>query len=61
MSSYSAIGVVIWLSFWGTLVFILGQASLKIMGPKYILMITVVWIIFIISAYFIEKRNENRK
>ena len=55
---YSTIGVVVWLSFWGTLVFFLGQASLKIMGPKYILMITAVWIIFIIIAYFVEKRNE---
>ena len=57
---YSTIGVIFWLSFWGTLVFILGQAALQIMGPKYILIIFMIWVAFIIAAYFIEKRNERR-
>ena len=55
---YSTIGVIIWLSFWGTLIFILGQAALQIMGPRGILIIFTVWVIAIIAAYFIEKRNE---
>ncbi len=55
---YSTIGVIIWLSFWGTLVFILGQAALQLMGVKYILIMFVIWVIAIIIAHFIEKKNE---
>lgn len=55
---YSTIGVLIWLTFWGTLVFMLGQAALQLMGVKYILVMFVIWVIAIIIAHFIEKKNE---
>lgn len=57
-SLYSAIGIIIWNIFWGTLVYILGESALKIAGLKYVLIIFGVWITIIVAKkYFIDRKN----
>lgn len=55
-SFYSAIGVVIWNIFWGTLVFSLGNAALELIGIKYIVIIFLAWIgILLLKKYVFDK------
>jgi membrane protein DedA with SNARE-associated domain len=42
-SLYSAGGIILWNTFWGTLVYTLGESALKIMGVKYVIAIFLVW------------------
>jgi len=54
-SMYSAIGVIIWNVFWGTLVFLLGDAALNLIGLKYIILIFCIWIgIILIKKYVFD-------
>jgi membrane protein DedA with SNARE-associated domain len=59
-SLYSAIGIILWNIFWGTLVFILGESALKIAGLKWILIIFAVWISLIIFRKYILNRKTVR-
>lgn len=53
----SAIGIILWNTFWGTLVYTLGESALKIVGLKYILIIFLVWIsIIVIKKYFFDRK-----
>ena len=52
-SAYSAIGVVGWSIFWGTLVFSLGEAALNIIGIKYVLFIFGAWVAIIILKKYV--------
>lgn len=53
---YSAVGIVIWNIFWGTLVYLLGEAALNIVGFKYILIIFGIWVaIILIKKYVVER------
>lgn len=57
-SMYSAIGIILWNIFWGTLVYVLGESALKIAGLKYVLIIFSIWILIIIlKKYFMSKRD----
>lgn len=57
-SVYSLIGIVIWNVFWGTLVFLLGDSALKIVGLKWVLIIFGVWVtVLLIKKYWFSKTN----
>lgn len=57
----SLLGILVWNTFWGTLVFFLGQAALNlVVGLKYVLIIFVIWISIIITKYFLfDKKNDD--
>ena len=53
---YSAIGVTLWSIFWGTLIFLLGDAALNIIGFKYVIIIFGIWIgIILIKKFVFDK------
>ncbi|MBP7708048.1 VTT domain-containing protein [Candidatus Pacearchaeota archaeon] len=54
---YSLIGILIWETFWGVLVFSLGSFALELMGPKYVLIIGIVWIGAIFANEFLRKKK----
>ena len=57
-SAYSLTGVVLWNIFWGTLVFLLGESAMNIVGMKWILIIFAAWVaVLLIKKYWFEKRN----
>jgi len=59
---YSMFGILIWSTFWGVLIFNIGEAALKLTGVKYITLIFLIWITIIIIGYFIrEKRKVLKK
>jgi len=58
---YSLIGILIWNTFWGILVFQLGEEALKLTGLKYITIIILIWIAVIIVAEIIRKRKRRLK
>lgn len=54
---YSAIGIVLWNIFWGTLVYVLGESALKIVGLKWVLIIFGIWIgIILFKKYVLDKK-----
>lgn len=55
---YSLIGIIFWNSFWGILIFKLGENALKLTGLKYIAIIFVIWIGIIIISEFIRRKKE---
>jgi membrane protein DedA with SNARE-associated domain len=57
---YSTIGILFWNTFWGALVFILGDAALKVMGPKYVLTIFAIWAGVILARYWFKQRQLNK-
>ncbi len=55
---FSAIGIIFWNSIWGTLVFILGESALKIIGLKYIIGIFLIWAaVILIRHYLLSRKN----
>ncbi len=56
-SLYSALGILVWETFWGTLVYSLGDKALQVIGLKYVLTIFAGWI----SILFIKKYLGKRK
>lgn len=57
---YSVLGILVWNTFWGILVFNLGKTALAFTGIKYILIIFVIWVSIILIAYFIRKRKNTK-
>ncbi|MBI2632472.1 VTT domain-containing protein [Candidatus Pacearchaeota archaeon] len=55
---YSLIGIVVWNTFWGFLVFKLGEEALKLTGLKYIAIIFFIWIIIILIVNFIKEKSK---
>ncbi len=53
----SAGGILIWNTFWGTLVFSLGADALKIIGLKYVLIIFCVWVAFLLVRHHLANRH----
>ena len=58
---YSAIGILIWETFWGLLVFCLGTKALALMGIKYVVVIFLIWVILIILSQVIKNRSKNKR
>ena len=58
---YSAIGILIWETLWGLIVFSLGTRALALMGIKYILVIFLIWVILILLSEFIRNRGKKEK
>jgi membrane protein DedA with SNARE-associated domain len=56
-SLYSAVGIVLWNVFWGTLVYILGESALKIVGLKYIVIIILIWVSVIVIKKYLYSRT----
>ena len=55
---FSAIGIIIWNIFWGTLVFSLGEAALHLIGFTYIIIIFFIWIgIILLKHYLYDKKR----
>lgn len=53
---YSLVGIVIWNAFWGTLVFLLGDSALQIVGLKWVLIIFGVWVaVLLVKKYWFQK------
>lgn len=58
-SLYSFAGIITWNTFWGILVYTLGESALKIIGLKYVLVIFGVWIfIILIKKYLSSVKNK---
>ncbi len=55
---HSLIGIIIWNSFWGTLVSTLGISALKLMGLKWVLIIFVGWITIILIKHFLFNKKQ---
>jgi membrane-associated protein len=51
---YSRVGITVWNTFWGALVFILGGTALKFTGIRYITVVLLVWIIALVGAHVIK-------
>ena len=58
---YSALGIIIWNTLWGILIFNLGKAALQLTGLKYVTIIFLVWIAVIIITELIRKKIEKNK
>ena len=58
---YSAIGIIVWNAFWGTLVYSLGASAMKLVSIEYIFMIIIMWIILVLVKYGISKIREHIK
>ncbi len=43
---YSLIAVVLWNTFWGTLVYFIGEGVLALMGLRFVLLVIFVWIVY---------------
>ncbi len=55
---FSAAGILIWNTFWGVLVFSLGDAALKLIGLKYVLIIFLAWTgILLLKHYLFDRRR----
>lgn len=50
---FSAIGIVVWETFWGVLIYFLGNAALAIIGLKYVFIIFIAWIGIILLRQYI--------
>jgi len=59
--AYSLVGILIWESFWGILVFSLGNKALDLMGIRYVSAIIFIWILAIIVTEFVRSRLEKNK
>lgn len=57
-SLHSLVGIIIWNTFWGTLVSALGITALKLMGLKWVLIIFVGWIAIILIKHFLFDRKQ---
>jgi membrane protein DedA with SNARE-associated domain len=56
-SFYSAVGIILWNIFWGTLVYKLGEKALDLfMGVKYVFVIFLIWVgILIFKKYVLDR------
>lgn len=55
---HSAIGIVIWNIFWGTLVSVLGEKALSVIGLTWVIIIFAVWVGVILIVEHNKKRNK---
>ena len=58
---YSALGIIVWNTIWGILIFNLGKVALQLTGLKYVTIIFLVWIAVIIITELIRKKIEKNK
>jgi len=54
---YSTIGIIIWNTFWGTLVFSLGDSALKLIGFKYVIIIFLGWFCILLFKKYLSNRK----
>lgn len=54
---YSAIGILIWETFWGVVVFSLGQEAFNLIGLKFVLFIFAAWVAIILIKHFIVDKK----
>lgn len=56
---YSTIGIIIWNTFWGTLVFSLGDNALELIGFKYVIIIFLGWFgVLLLKKYLSDRKNK---
>ena len=61
-SLHSAIGIIIWNAFWGTLVASLGAKALQLIGLKWVLIIFSAWVIvLLVKHYAVDKRESKQQ
>lgn len=51
--AYSAIGILIWETFWGVTVFSFGQKAFDLIGIKFVLFVFIVWVAIILIKHFV--------
>jgi|SRR3989344_31496 len=57
---YSAIGIIIWNTFWGILVYLLGKSALKLASSiTYVLIVFVIWVAIIITKYYLWNQKSS--
>ena len=54
---YSAIGILIWETFWGVVVFSLGQKAFDLIGIKFVLFVFAAWVGIILIKHFLFGRG----
>lgn len=61
-SLYSSTGILVWNVFWGTLIYLLGESALQLIGLKWILIITGTWVsVLLIKKYWFERNKKDRE
>lgn len=55
---YSLLAVTVWNIFWGTLAYLLGEATIALMGIRFAIIVVVVWILFAITKTKIKTESE---
>ncbi|MBI2451621.1 VTT domain-containing protein [Candidatus Pacearchaeota archaeon] len=58
---YSAIGIVVWNTFWSVLIYNLGQAALELAGAKYVIFMLSAWIIIILVTSYLKSKKEKER
>ena len=43
---YSALAVLVWNTFWGTLVYVIGEKALDLVGLRFVLLVVFAWIVY---------------
>ena len=57
-SLYSLVGVILWSVFWGTIIFMLGESALQLIGLKWVLIIFAGWIcVLLVKKYWFSKTS----
>lgn len=60
-SLHSAVGIIVWNAFWGTLVASLGSKALELIGLKWVLIIFSAWVmILLVKHYAFDKRVQGQ-
>jgi membrane protein DedA with SNARE-associated domain len=57
-SAYSAIGIVVWNTLWGTLVAILGVRVFSLFGIKYAFIVVFIWVSIIIAKHYLYDKKK---
>lgn len=57
--TYSIGSILFWNIFWATMLVLFGNAALVFFGPKYLLLIIIVWALFVVYRNFVRKPEVN--
>jgi len=57
-SLYSIVGTIVWSTFWGIIIFLLGDSALQLIGLKWVLIIFAAWVcVLLVKKYWFEKKS----
>ncbi len=55
---YSSIFIIFWNIFWAVIIYFFGNIVLDLFGPKYLLLIFIVWLLWIFYKNFVKEEEE---